>query len=135
MVATYDDADDDGVRAYRRIHANGEQTRVMIIKVADRDYAAVAYDVDPSEFTPLQAETIAYDPTLEGATERAERWMQQHPKGVAQSLSNGDGGESGSSTLSKITAMAGKLNDYGNDLRENAQQQQQGGYNKEDTNE
>lgn len=132
MVATYDEADDDVVRAYRRVHANGEQTRVIIVKVADRDYAAIAYDLRPSDFTPMAAVPIAYDPTVEGVEERAERWMQEHPKGAMQALDAEE--DSGSGTLSKLKGMAGKLNEYGNDLRE--QQMQQGNQPmNEDTNE
>lgn len=124
MVETYDDADDDAVRAYRRIHANGEQTRVVIVNVAGRDYAAVAYDIRPSDFSPLAAETIAYDPTLEGVTERAERWMQEHPKGVMQAQGGSDESDGGGA-LATVKKAAGKLNDYGNDLREQQQQYQQ----------
>lgn len=119
MPETFAEADDAAVRSFRRVHANGEQTRVLVVKVADRDYAAIAYDLDPSDFTPLAAECIAYDPTVEGATERAERWMQAHPKGV---LGAGDD-DGGSRWLDVLKRIAGKINEYGNEQIEQTQQQ------------
>jgi len=69
----YDETDDDVVRTYRRVHGNGEQTHVAVLSVSDRDYAAVAYDLNPAAFEPVAAEAIGYDPTLEGIHERTER--------------------------------------------------------------
>lgn len=124
---TYHQTSEDVVRTYRRIHGNGEQTHVVIMSVGDRDYAAVAYDIDPSEFSEGHAETIAYDPTIEGVVERAERWMERNPKGVLQSMGGGEDDSGGGKTWERVKAMAGKLNEYGNEQRKQMQHNQQGG--------
>lgn len=123
MVTIYDETDDDVVRTFRRVHANSEQTHVAIVSVGERDYAAIAYDIDPAEFHPIAAECVAYGPTVEGVNERAERWMDTHAKGIAPAQ-NGESG--GSGMWSAVKRMAKKMNDYGNDMMDQ-QQQQQGG--------
>lgn len=87
----YNDTRDECVKTWGRAHANGEQTHVAVVTVGDDRYAAVAYDVDPADFSALAAACVAYDPTLEGVTTKAQRWMENHPKGVAP----GDGGGEG----------------------------------------
>lgn len=125
MSDLYSETDDDVVRTYRRVHANGEQTHVAIVSASERDYAAVAYDLRPGDFTPLAAEAIGYDPTLEGIRERVERWLDEHPKGVlgGDSGESGDGGRDWKKLFMKV--LKG-LNDYGNKQRDQMQQNQGG---------
>lgn len=104
MSEAYSDVGGHVERSWRRVHANSEQTYVYVVSTGDAGYAAIAADVDPREYKPVEAEIIAYDPTLEGAIERAERWMEQNRKGVASSSSGG--------VLRKLYE---KLNDFGND--------------------
>lgn len=87
--------------SWTRIHGNGEQTRVAILDVGV-GFVAVAVDIDPRTYQPVDAELVAYDPTLPGAEQRAERWLQSHAKGV----SPGDGG---SGLLSAIWGGLKKL--------------------------
>lgn len=115
----YSETTNDAVNSWARIHGNGEQTHVHIVTIAD-DYAAVALDVDPREYEPVAAELLAFDPTLEGAMERARRWMETHPKGVLGDAAGDGGGGMGSAVVEGLK----KLNDYGNNL---ADQQQQAG--------
>lgn len=112
----YNDMDATVADAYARIHGNGEQTHVAIVSAGD-GYVAVAYDIDPREFEPVEAEIIAYDPTISGCQTRAERWMEQHPKGIL-------GEEGGGGIWASIADGLKRLNDYGDDLVE---EQQQGG--------
>lgn len=106
--------------SFRRVHGNSEQTHVHIYQLGEREYAAVAFDIDPVEFIPQAAETVAYDPTLDGATERAYRWMQHNPKGVA----GDDGGGRGISE--KIMNALKKIDDYGNEQVDDIRQQEGG---------
>lgn len=129
MELPYNDTDDDLVATYRRVHANGEQTHVAVLSAGSNDYVAVAYDIDPRDYVPVAAECVAFDPTLEGVCERARRWMQQHPKGVAGADESGEGGGSGGRMLGAVMQMGKKLNDYGNQQMHDIQnaQQQNGG--------
>ncbi|TQQ78596.1 hypothetical protein EGH24_13825 [Halonotius terrestris] len=68
--------------AWQRVHANGEQTRVVIEPWGDA-FAVIAADIDPADFEGLAAEVVAVDPTVDGAEERARRWLAANPKGVA----------------------------------------------------
>lgn len=119
----YDDTDDEIVRTHGRVHANGEQTHVAIMSCGERHYVAVAYDIRPADFTPIAAQAVAYDPTIEGATQRAENWMENNPKGVAP----GEDSDDSSGVLRTLKGAGQKLNDYGNTLAEKQQQEQQGG--------
>lgn len=125
MNDLYNETDDDVVRTWRRVHANGEQTHVAILSVSKRDYAAVAYDLAPGDFEAIDAAAIGYDPTIEGVIERAERWLDAHPKGVAY---EGDsGGDDGGRDWGKLFMnMLKKLNEYGNQQRDQMQQNQGG---------
>lgn len=122
MTSLYDQTSDDVVATHRRVHANGEQTHVAILSVSERDYAAVAFDLNPADFEPVAAACVGYDPTLEGITERAERWMDTHPRGVLGGEGEDSGG--GSKVLAYLKRVAMKLNEYGN---QQIEQQQQGG--------
>lgn len=123
MTLPYNDTDDDLVKTYRRVHANGEQTHVAILSAGSDYYVAVAYDIDPRDFIPVAAECVAFDPTLEGVCERAQRWMERHPKGVMGENESGGG----SRFMSAIVKGANKLNDYGNQQVQQMQEQQDGG--------
>lgn len=117
----YQDTRDEAVHTYGRVHGNGEQTHVSILSCGSDHYVAVAYDVDPGDFEPIAAECVAYDPTLEGAVERAKRWMERNPKGVAYQEGNGDGGEN--KILAFLKRMARNVNEYGNQQMDEMQQQ------------
>lgn len=117
MNDLYGDTKEDIVKTYRRIHANGEQTHVAIISVGEDDYAAISYDVDPRDYDPVAGKLIAFDPTLEGAVERADRWMETHPKGIL-----GTQDEDGDGLWDSVMRALKKLNDYGNDMIEEQQQ-------------
>jgi len=129
VTLPYTDSDEDVVKTYRRVHANGEQTHVALLSAGSDDYVAVAYDIDPREYRPVAAECVAFDPTLEGVCERARRWMQRHPKGVAEASDGGSDG--GGRVMGAVMKMGKKLNDYGNQQIEQVQesQQQNGGQN------
>ena len=124
MSDLYDETDDDVVRTYRRVHANGEQTHVAVLSVSDRDYAAVAYDLNPAAFESVATEAIGYDPTLEGIHERTERWLEAHPKGVLGG--NGEDSGGGRGIVAYLKRVAVKLNEYGNeqvtDMQEHGEQ-------------
>lgn len=93
--------------AWQRVHANGEQTRVVILPWGDA-FAVIAADIDPADFEGLAAEVVAVDPTAAGAEERARRWLTANPKGVAP---GGDGFASrlwnGIKRLDQSTQQAG----------------------------
>lgn len=118
----YNDTDDDLVRTHGRVHGNGEQTHVAMLSCGDRAYVAVAYDVRPQDYTPIAADIVAYDPTIEGVRAKAEKWMERNPKGIAP----GDDGGGGRGWMRAIVAGAKRLNDYGNSLAEQGQQAKQG---------
>lgn len=115
----------DCARAFRRIHGNGEQTHVLVVGIDADRYVALAVDVDPVEFQPGAAEPIAYDPTPDGAAEKARRWMETHPKGVLGEDAD-EGGSLGSKIARFIVEGARKLDDYG-DRQVEQMQDQQGG--------
>lgn len=117
----YTETDETVHDTYRRVHANGEQTHVVILSAGSNYHVAVAYDIDPAEVEPVGGECIAYDPTLEGARERARRWMERNPKGV---LGESESGGSGKRIVGAIVKGANKLNDYGNQHVEQMQDQQ-----------
>lgn len=119
MTDIYSSTKEDIVKTYRRIHANGEQTHVAIITVGEDNYAAIAYDVDPRDYDPVAGEIIAFDPTLEGAVERADRWMDTHPKGILGGQEDDDSGGLWSAVMRGLK----KLNDYGNDMIEEQQKE------------
>lgn len=111
MSHAYQYSDEDHVKSWKRIHGNGEETHVHIVSCGER-YVVLAGDVDPREFAAVGSGAIAYSPTLEAAQERAEAWMEQHPKGIlGESESSGGVG-------SKLIGALRKLNDYGNSLQE-----------------
>lgn len=114
----YNPTSNDSVKAWARIHGNGEQTHVHVLDVGD-DYIVVAVDIDPRDYEPVASDLLAYDPTLEGAVERAQRWMESNPKGIA----GGDGQANGSGG-SKLMGALKKLNDYGNSLADQQQHQE-----------
>lgn len=121
----YTDTAEDIVHSYRRVHANSEQTHVVVLSAGNDRYAVVAYDLDPVDLQPVAAEAVAFDPTLDGAVERARRWMEAHPRGVA---GGGAGAESWGQKLKRALLMAGqKLDEYGNRQMEQMDQQQGGG--------
>jgi hypothetical protein len=82
MTHAYESLPEDIAKSYRRIHANGEETRVHILSCGEDRYVTVAVDVDPKEFQPGAAATIAYSPSIDAAHERAQAWMEAHPRGV-----------------------------------------------------
>lgn len=111
----YDDDDAELVNVLRRIHANSEQTWVLVVETDADNYAAVAVDIDPREYEAVAAEEIAHSPTATGANKRAEQWAAEHSKGVA-----GDSKSGG-----HLTRLVSKVADAGESLAENQQQQQQ----------
>lgn len=122
MPNPYANTDDELIDTYRRIHANGEQTHVVVM-TAGEAYVATAYDIDPVDLAPVAAECVAYDPTIEGIGERVQRWMQANPRGVV-----GDGGgENGDGLGQKLNRffirMLKRLNEYGNRQMEDMHQQ------------
>lgn len=117
MPNPYNPTDEEVARSYRRIHANSEQTHIAILSAGDSAYVAVAYDVDPVEFRPVAAECIAYDPTIDGVAQKADRWMETHPRGVADDDDTGG--------ASRLWGILQKLNDYGTRLVENQPQHQE----------
>jgi hypothetical protein len=85
----------EGLRdLWRRTHANNEQTFVAVIEVhRERGACAViAFDLDPTDFSAVASECVAFCPTADAAAERATRWMASNPRGVAPE----DGGAGGS---------------------------------------
>jgi len=94
MSHAYQDSRQDIIDSHKRIHSNGEETHIHVLSAGER-YAVVAFDVDPREYDAVDAECVAYTPTVEAAQERAQAWMEQHPKGVA----------GGSGTISKLIGM------------------------------
>lgn len=125
MNGLYTETNEGVLKTCRRIHANGEQTHVAILSVGDRDYVAVAYDIRPSDFTPIAAEAIGYDPTIEGVVERVERWLDEHPKGVAYEGSEAGGSGGGRDWKKTIMTILKRLNEYGNRQREQITQANQ----------
>ena len=117
MSHAYNDTKEEMVTSFRRIHANGEQTAVHIISSGNERYVTVAVDVDPRDFSPVASEAIGYDPTIESAHERATAWMEANPKGVA--------GENGDSSGGFLKKLFHRINDYGNELQKQNQQNQQ----------
>jgi len=82
MSHAYQDASEDIVTSYTRIHANDEQTKVYILSAGGDWYLAVACDVDPVDAQPGAAELIGYAPTIDGIHQRTERWLETHSRGV-----------------------------------------------------
>jgi len=91
MSHAYNDNPEDIAKSYRRIHANGEETHVHILSCGEDRYVVVAADVDPREFAGGGAACLGYAPSIDAAHERAEVWMEQHPKGVAPDGDDGPG--------------------------------------------
>jgi hypothetical protein len=114
MTDLFPESESGIVNSYERIHANSEQTHVHILRLDEDRYVVVATDVDPVDFQPGQSETIAFCPTRKGARKHAKRWMEQNAKGV---------GSSGSG--SRIVTALQKLNEYGNKMQDNQQQESQ----------
>ena len=79
------------VSSYRRVHANSEQTHVVIAAISDQSYVAFAYDIDPRDYDAVAGELIGYEPTLDGAQTRAQQWMHQHPRGIGADEDGGGG--------------------------------------------
>jgi hypothetical protein len=120
----YHDTHDEVVKTYGRAHDTSEQTHVVVLSCGEDHYAAVAYDVDPGDFEPVAAECIAYDPTLEGACQRAERWMETNSKGVLGGQPQGsEGGKQGSKVVDILKRIVRGINDYGNQQVDDIQQQ------------
>ena len=90
MSHAYQDASEDIVTSYKRIHANDEQTAVYILSMGDEWYLSVACDVDPVDAQPGAAELIGYAPTIDGIHKHTERWLETHSRGV-MSDEDGDG--------------------------------------------
>lgn len=116
----YNDTRDECVKTWGRAHANGEQTHVAVVTVGNDRYAAVAYDVDPADFSALEAACVAYDPTLEGVTTKAQRWMENHPKGVAPGGSQGKGRLA--AAWEKFVAWCEKVVEQGQESKQGKQQ-------------
>jgi len=87
----YDAMDtDDGRAAWRRTHANNEQTFVWCERINESGVTVVvAADVYQPDLKPIAAECIALAPDAESAAEHARRWMADHGKGIA---ADGDDG-------------------------------------------
>jgi hypothetical protein len=123
----YQDTNDDVVHTYGRAHDNGEQTHLAILSLGDRDYVAVAFDVDPANYDGQAAEVVAYDPTIEGVHERTERWMQANGKGVLGGQPQGsEGGDGGSRVVEMLKRIVRGVNDYGNQQVDQMQNQNGG---------
>lgn len=86
----YDPMDtDDGRQAWRRTHANNEQTFVWCEQVNENGVTTVvAADVYQPDLKPIAAECVALATDPESAAEHARRWMSEHGKGIA---AGGDG--------------------------------------------
>lgn len=111
----YTPTDEDLVESHRRVHGNGEQTHVHVLTAGERAYVAVAVDVDPREYGPVTAELVAYDPTLEGARERTERWLEAHPKGVLGAEPGESGHERrGQAIIQGFWRFLKRVNEHGN---------------------
>jgi len=123
MNEYYTESPEDIVKTWFRSHQNSEQTRVSILSAGDDAYVAVAYDVDLGDYSPVAAELIAFDPTLEGAHQRATRWMERNPKGVAYQDGDESGDGGGGKVVSVLKRLAKNVNDYGNQQMEDIQQQ------------
>jgi hypothetical protein len=95
----YQDATEDIVTSYKRIHGNSEQTAVYVLSVGEEWYLSVACDVDPVDADPGQAELIGYAPTIDGIHKRTERWLETHARGVGAE-------DSGDGLLSRFVAWA-----------------------------
>lgn len=119
MTPLYTDAEARVFDSFVRTHANGEQTYVAILGAGEDRYVAVAYDVDPGELQPTDADCVAYGPTLNGVAERARRWMESNPKGV---LGTADGSNG---IVARLVGALRRLNDYGNDQLDDMQENQQ----------
>lgn len=117
MTNPYTQTKEDIAASYRRIHGNSEQTHIAVLSAGENAYVAVAYDVDPREYEPVAAEIIAYDPTIDGVVQKADRWMETHPKGVLGESESGGGG-------SRVLSALKKLNDYGNNLADQPEESQ-----------
>lgn len=116
------DASDGGIEvAYHRVHATSEQTHVYVAACGD-SYVAIAIDVDPREYETVAGHLIAYDPTQEGAERRAERWMENYPKGILGAVDEEDGG---GGIGQRLVGGLQRLNDYGNRLADQQQQPQE----------
>lgn len=108
MPHAYTSSEESLAKSYQRIHANSEQTHVHILSVGDSAYAAVAFDVDPREYEPVDAEIIAYDPTLDGVVARTDRWLETNPKGIASESSGG--------LWARLLGLLEHLDDYGTEM-------------------
>jgi len=102
MSHAYQDASEDIVTSYKRIHANDEQTTVYILSAGDEWYLAVACDVDPVDAEPGAAELIGYSPTIDGIHQHTERWLETHSRGVGAD-------DSGGGIIKKVWAAVQKL--------------------------
>jgi len=91
MSRAYNDTHEDIAKSYRRIHGNGEETHVHILTCGEDRYVVLAADVDPREYQGGGAACLGYEPSIDAAHERAQAWMEQHPKGVAPGDDDGPG--------------------------------------------
>lgn len=117
MPNPYSQADFDATDAFYRVHNNGEQTHVVVLQADADEYAAVAYDVDPTEGgDPVAAACVAYGADKKAVLADAREWMTAHPKGVLQATGDGEKSSGGEGWTAKIVRMLKGLDDYGNDL-------------------
>lgn len=121
MPNPYTPADFTAVDGFYRVHRTAEQTHVAILQADADEWAAVAYDVDPTADDAadraVAAECIAHGESKADVTAAARQWMTSHPKGVLQEAAEGEATASGGEGwTAKIVRMLKGLDSYGNDL-------------------
>lgn len=126
MPNPYDAADFTAAAGFFRVHRTAEQTHVAVLQADDDEWAAVAYDVDPTAEDAadraVAAECIAYGESKADVQAAARQWMTSHPKGVLQDAGEGEAQAGGEGWGAKLIRMLKGLDSYGNDLIEQNQQ-------------
>lgn len=118
MSHVYRDTEEDIKASYRRVHGNYDETHVYIVKTGSKKYTVMAVDTYPEDRQPLASEIIAIEKREDVAEDRAEEWMERHPKGIAGDQSSGGG------LFSKLMSVFQSVDDAGTSMVENQREEQ-----------
>lgn len=106
----YRDTDEQIVNSFRRVHGNHDETHVYIVKNGSKKFTIMAVDVYPENHEPIASEVIAHEKRKDVAEDRAQDWMEAHPKGIAGNESSGGG------ILAKVMGAIMKVDEAGKDM-------------------